>query len=191
MRGFQNRLLAFSLLAIAFLSMAADPPGKPEPDGPRPAPGNRRGRRHLRWELFFGNLEAKEYLDQAAGLGMFLVVIDNKGDLYLLKDLKERPARPVKIDDGQIKEMKRNWFMDDHGESCKSISAELRLRFVPFAMMFFYPVEFEGLLLKKELDFKGRKEEQIKRTKFKVSVKDGKPVVEVTEQEVFDTPKKP
>ncbi len=58
-------------------------------------------------------------------------------------------------------------------------------------MLFFYPHEFEESLLKKEIAFKGLKEDEIKFTKFKVTFSDGKSTVEVVAQEAFPQSKKP
>src|SRR5262245_53609004 len=109
---------------------------------------NRRGRRQMRWELFWGQLDARVYLQQTEAAGMWPVVIDRNGNPMKVVDYRQKPAKLELMD---VKASKRNWFTDDKADSTTNIAAELGLDFVPVAVLFFYPIEFEEALLKKEL----------------------------------------
>lgn len=140
---------------------------------------NRRGRRNLRWELSFGVSDARQYLQQTDACGMILAIPDKDGRLMTIRDIRQRPASPQYED---IKALNRNWFIDDRKESAESVAAELGLNVVPSVLVFFYPIEFENELLKKELAFRNKKEEEITYTKFAISFSGGKPVIRVVEQ---------
>jgi hypothetical protein len=143
---------------------------------------NRRGRRNLRWELSFGQAEARQYMQQTEACGMILVVPDRNGNPMKVVDTHSKPARLELVD---VKAMKKNWMTDDRQDSCKSVADELGLDFIPAALLFFYPIEFEEALLKKELAFKNRKEEDIEYTKFAIGFSGGKPTIRVLEQRPF------
>ncbi len=140
---------------------------------------NRRGRRNLRWELTFGTSSAQQYLQQIDACGMILAIPDKNGRLMTIRDIRQRPASPQYED---IKALNRNWFIDDRASSAESVAAELGLNIVPSVLVFFYPIEFENELLKKELAFRNKKEEEISYTKFAISFSGGKPVIRVVEQ---------
>jgi hypothetical protein len=140
---------------------------------------NRRGRRVLRWEMVFTTNDARHYLQQLDSLGAVVAVPDRTGKLMTIRDLKSRPAKPQYED---VKAMNRIYWVDDRRESTDSIATELQLDLVPSAVVAFFPVSLEEELLKKELAFKGRKEEDIEYTRFAITFSGGKPVIKVTEQ---------
>lgn len=156
--------------------------GRGSGQGPGTGRTNRRGARNLRWELTFGQSEARQYLQQTDAVGMYLVVPDRNGNPMKVADIRQRPAKLELVD---VKALKRNWFTDDRQDSCNSVAESLGLEFVPAALLFFYPIEFEEALLKKELAHKGRKEEDIEYTKFAISFSGGKPNIRVMEQRPF------
>jgi hypothetical protein len=143
---------------------------------------NRRGRRQMRWELFWGNLDAHVYLQQTEAAGMWPVVVDRNGNPMRVIDYRQRPAKLELID---VKASKRNWFTDDKADSCANIASELGLDYVPAVVLFFYPIEFEEALLKKELAYAGRKEEDIQQTQFRIGFSGGKPTITVIKQVPF------
>jgi hypothetical protein len=183
------RTFLFALVSIWLVASAqADDSDKPKLDDAAKTGASARTKRNLRWHLDLGPSTGKDYLEQVATIGMYLVVADKAGNPKQVADLKERPAKLAEVD---IRKWNRNWFTDDNKESCASVAEELRLDFVPVALLFFYPREFEDELVKKELAFKGRKEAEIKLTKFKITIKDKKPLIEVVEQEPIKGEKKP
>ena len=99
-----------------------------------------------------------------------------------IRNLKERPARPQYED---TKAMNRIFWVDDDKKSCESVAEELQLDFRPSALVAFLPTDLEDDLLKKELAFKGRKEDDIKRTRFEIRFSGGKANIKVIEQEPF------
>jgi hypothetical protein len=159
--------------------------GRGSGTGPGTGRTNRRGARNLRWEISFGQSEARQYMQQTDAVGMVLVVPDKNGNPYRVADIHQKPAKLDLVDIKSLKDSKgvqMNWMTDDRQDSCSSVADALALNFVPVALLFFYPTDFEEKLLRAELAYKGRKEEDIQATKFYVSFSGGKPTVRVMEQ---------
>lgn len=155
--------------------------GRGSGEGPGTGKTSRRGQRVLRWELKFTFSSAGNFIQQLDALGTYLGVPDSKsGKIMVIRDLHERPAKP-KYED--IKALNRVWFSDTNSENNDAIAKELGLDFIPSAIIGLMPASLEGELLDKELKFRGRKEEDIRRTLFAVSFSGGKPVIKVIEQE--------
>jgi hypothetical protein len=143
---------------------------------------NRRGRRALRWDLVFTTNDARHYLQQLDALGAVVAVPDRSGKLMTIRDLKARPAKPQYED---VKAMNRIYWVDYSRESADSVASELALDIVPSAVVAFFPQDLEADLLKKELAFRGRKEEDIEYTRFSITFSGGKAAIKVTEQQPF------
>jgi hypothetical protein len=155
--------------------------GRGSGEGPGTGRTSRRGMRVLRWELKFTFSSAANFIQQLDALGTYVGVPDSKtGKVMVIRDLHERPAKP-KYED--IKALNRVWFVDSNSENNDAIAKEFGLDFVPSALIGLMPNSLEGELLDKELKFRGRKEEDIKRTVFAVSFSGGKSVIKVVEQE--------
>lgn len=142
--------------------------------------GTRRGARVLRWELEFRFNSAAGYIQQLDALGCFLGFPDKTGKLMFIRDLKQRPAKPIYED---IKAMNRVYFVDQRPDSNDAIAEELRLDLVPAAIVAAMPYAMEQQLVDVETKFRGRKEEDIKRTRFLVTFVGGKASFKVIEQE--------
>jgi hypothetical protein len=151
-------------------------------DGVGPGTGRRskRGARVLRWEMAFKANDGADYLRQLGAIGAVIAVPDRSGKLMIIHNLSERPAKPVYED---WKEMNRIWWSDDSEESCRGVAEELSLDFLPSSIWAFLPREFEEELVKKETAFRGRKEEDIKRTRFSITFSGGRAVIKVVLQE--------
>ena len=182
-------VLTLACLLTGSLAFATDPPEVLEPVVPKV---NRRGARIQRWELAFTKKDAKDYLDQLAAMGVFLGIPDTKGKLMIIRDLKERPAKP-KYED--VKQINRAWMIDDGKESAEELARELDLDVIPSVVVAFYPRGVEDELAAKEkeaMQAKGIKEEGgVLRTKFRVTFKDGKASFAVAEVIPKDGPRKP
>lgn len=160
-------------------------PGRGNTTGPGSGGGNEPFRqgdpnrldRNRRWDLYFGDLEATQYLARTDAMGMILCVADTKGKLKVIRDFR-KPG----LEDEDVYALKRNWFIDDKPESCEGVASALRLDFTPSAMIFFYPQSLEDELVKKEIAFRGRKESDIEYTKFRIGFSGGKHVISVMEQ---------
>lgn len=133
-------------------------------------------RRIDRWVLTFETRNGSDYLRQLEGLGAILA-IPLEGDRYLvIRDLKQRPVR------GNVEnaaDIQRIFWIDDKPESVRSLAGALRLEQVPARIVAFFPDQLEDELLRKELAFRNRREEEIRRTYFRLDRRGGRfePVV--------------
>jgi hypothetical protein len=146
-------------------------------------PGNKRGQRVLRWKMMLTTNSGNDYIRQLNALGAILRV--DKGDkTYIIRNLSERPAKPVQEDPSSIN---RVYWSDDDKASCASAAEALKLDFVPDVLVVYFPETLEQTLVKKELAYGkpyGRnKEEDIKETIFKLEFSRGSAVINVVSQE--------
>lgn len=133
-------------------------------------------RRIDRWVLTFETRNGSDYLRQLEALGAILA-IPLEGDRYLvIRDLKQRPVR------GNIEnaaDIQRIFWIDDKPESVRSLAGALQLEQMPARIVAFFPDQLEDELLRKELAFRNRREEEIRRTYFRLDRRGGRfePVV--------------
>jgi hypothetical protein len=157
--------------------------GKDKGEGPYSGPGKNkftsRQKRLLRWVMQFNTFDGNDYRRQLAGLGAILAFPQADGSYMVYRDLNQRPAKG-KIED--INGIKRIFWSDDKRKSIESLSEALGVPVPDEPIIAFFPVELENELLKKELNYKNKKEDDIKETRFKVNFRGGKYVPEVTEQ---------
>jgi len=146
-------------------------------------PSNRRGRRVLRWQVNFNTQSGADYVRQLKLMGAILGVPDTKGKLMVIRNLDERPVRPVYEN---VRDINRIFWVDDRAESARSVAETLQLDIVPSQFVAFYPKEIEDNLLNVEMTYGkkyGRKkEEDISETIFNVTFRAGKPVFAVVSQ---------
>jgi hypothetical protein len=137
--------------------------GTGDKDGPGKGTGERI-KRVLRWTLIFNTRDGKDYRDQLKSFGAYLAIPDSKAaDGYLvIRDL-DRPT-PVAEDISQIK---RIYWVDDKPASVRSLAGALGVA-PPEHFVVFFPVEFEEELLKLELGYRNKKENEIVETRFEV-----------------------
>ncbi len=156
-------------------------PGSPGPPGggaKGPSTGRMDSRtRHMdRWVLTFETRDGFDYLRQLETLGAILAV-PLEGDRFLvIRNLKHRPAR------GEIENaaaIQRIFWIDDKPESVRSLARALQLERVPGHIVAFFPDALEEELLRKELAFRNRREEEIRKTYFRLERHGGRfePVV--------------
>jgi hypothetical protein len=141
--------------------------GKGDGVGPGTGRGNIRTKRVLRWTMIFNTRDGQDYARQLAGLGALLAIPDPAApDRYLvIRDLVGRPVHPQAED---LSTIKRIYWIDDKPSSVQSLSTALGLQPVPPHVVAFFPEELEQNLLRIELKFRNRKEEEILETRFEI-----------------------
>jgi hypothetical protein len=152
--------------------------GKDKLTGPGINNPSRRDKRVLRWIMHFDTLNGNDYRRQLAGLGAILAFPEPDGGYLVYRDLRA-PAKG-KIED--IAGINRIFWVDDKKDSIRSLAAAMEVPMPDGPIVAFFPPELEAELLRKELDYRGKKEEDIKETHFKINVRGGSFVPEVVEQ---------
>ena len=133
---------------------------------------NDREKRMLRWTMKFdthgqpGSAAAgADYLHQLEALGAILAIPVGPEDQFKIYDLSTSPPQPL---DKDISTIQRIWWIDNNPASVHSLMLAMGLNMQPSRVVAFIPPELEDDLAKKELAFKGLKEDQIFETTFAV-----------------------
>ncbi|HWG43638.1 MAG TPA: hypothetical protein VN688_12695 [Gemmataceae bacterium] len=169
-------------------------------DGQGTGTGNGRGEGHgkltqrekrmLRWSMLFNSNSGPDYLSQLQGLGAILAIPVREGakgpEYQIVRDLS---ARPAKLLDEDISKIERIYWIDDKPQSVMDVMAVLRLPLQPSHFVAFMPKELEDKLLQLEIAYfekrhKGRGEDDILKTKFKINRTRKGYIPEVVAQEV-------
>jgi hypothetical protein len=153
----------------------AGPGGKDKDKGPGKGPGpgglgtpQERDERLGRWVMVFDTYSGDDYARQLAGLGAYLGIPREDGDdvsYFIIRDLRARPATG-KIED--LAEIGRIHWTDAKRESIAPLCRALGIRPIPDHVLAFFPAELERKLLRLELQYEGRREDQIRETRFKI-----------------------
>ncbi len=162
--------------------------------GPGVGTPSQREKRNLRWSMLFNTTNSTDYVAQLRGLGAILAIPVRedaaKGlcDYKILRDLST--SHPAKFSDEDIHNIQRlvRW-VDENPESVRGVMAVLRLNLKPSHFLAFMPEELEEKLLRLEIDYlkkkhPGHKEDDIKATKFRIKIRNGKYEPEVTKQDL-------
>jgi hypothetical protein len=148
--------------------------------GPGKSKFSSRQQRVLRWVMRFNTLNGNDYRRQLAGLGAILAFPQPDGGYMVYGDINQRPVK------GEVKDIasiKRIFWVDDKRDSIRSLAEAMDVPVPDGPIVAFFPLELEAELLRKELKFKNKKEEDIKETHFKINNRGGgKYVPEVVEQ---------
>jgi hypothetical protein len=160
------------------LGQQGDGPGAGLGNRPGPA-GNVRGRRVERWTMLFSTSGGPDYVRQLAALGAILGVRRPDGSVLVIRDLR-RGAAGGKVED--VSQIRRIFWADDNPESVASLAEALGISPAPAQIISFFPESLEQELLRKELAFQGKNEEQIEETVFRIGFRAGKPDIRVTKQ---------
>ncbi|HKM55969.1 MAG TPA: hypothetical protein VJY33_21360, partial [Isosphaeraceae bacterium] len=120
-------------------------------------------KRVLRWTMIFDTRNGEDYRVQLQALGAILA-IPGDGQYLVIKDLRP-PVRPVPED---LKKIQRIFWIDNRPDSVGPLGAALGLPRPPPEVVAFFPEALERELLTKELAFRGRQENQILETRFRV-----------------------
>ncbi len=141
-------------------------------EGPGKANITKRDKRRARWTMLF-NVSGgggRDYVRQLNGLGAILAY-PTAGDNYMvIRNLSERPVRPVAED---IRQFNMIWWQDDKPESVDSLARALGISPAPEYFVAFFPLALEQQLLDKELKAFRGKEEDIEETVFRVQPRGG------------------
>jgi hypothetical protein len=127
---------------------------------------SRTQQRMLRWTMIFNTEDGRDYARQLSSLGAIVAFQDpeDPNEYRVIRDLKASPAPSQRED---ITQIKRIFWVDDKPGSVRSLAGALGVGKPEFFAMFF-PSSLEQTLLKKELSYRGRTEDQIDSTRFKV-----------------------
>src|SRR5262249_40406759 len=140
---------------------------------------NQRTKRKLRWTITFNTSSGQDYLRQLHVLGAILAFRHPDGDVRVVKDLIRRP---VKMEVEDLQALNRIFWIDDKREAVEQLVRALGLDFTPNQIVALFPYDFEQQLLKKELAFRNKQEEQIHETRFLVVVRGSTYEIYVTQQ---------
>lgn len=155
--------------------------GEGEGSGVGPGKGklSQRAKRVLRWTMIFDTRDGRDYLRQLEALGAFLGIPQEDGTYRIIRDLKNLPAV------GEVEELnkiQRIFWIDNKTDSIDGLARALGLKNVPAHVVAFFPETLEADLLKRELQYRGLQEHQIKETKFRVLQRGNSYEPQVTEQ---------
>jgi hypothetical protein len=140
-----------------------------------------RQQRVLRWVMRFNTFNGNDYRRQLAGLGAILAFPQADGGYMVYRDLNQKPAKG-EIED--IASIKRIFWVDEKKDSIRSLSEAMDVPVPDGPIVAFFPEKLEAELLRKELSYKGKKEEDIEETTFKIKVRSGNFVPEVEDQKI-------
>ena len=143
---------------------------------------NVRTKRKLRWTITFNTQSGADYLRQVHVLGAILAFKTPDGDVKCVKDLMRRP---VKLEKEDLQQLNRIFWIDDRRDSVEQLARAMGLDFVPDQVFALFPREFEEELLKKELAFRNKKEDEIIETRFQILMRGNSYTVIVTDQRYF------
>jgi hypothetical protein len=140
-----------------------------------------RDKRRVRWVLVFttGPGKGSDYLKQLDSLGAILAYEAGDDKYMVVRNLKEKPVRPVQED---IRKFDMIWWVDDQPKSVRSLASALGINPPPEAFVAFFPAALEQELLDKELKVFQGKEEDIEETRFRLILRDGRYQPEVVSQ---------
>ncbi|GIW82500.1 MAG: hypothetical protein KatS3mg105_4307 [Gemmatales bacterium] len=144
-------------------------PGEGDLTGPGKQKGtlNVRQKRVLRWVMMFNTRDGDDYRRQLAYLGAIIAVPEAGNRFRVYRDLTQSPPRG-RIEDISETLSDRIFWVDDRPQSVASLARALGLRHIPPRIVAFFPQKLEEELLRKELAYRGRKEHEIKETRFRV-----------------------
>jgi hypothetical protein len=136
-----------------------------------------RAARAARWAMRFKRAAAEDYLQQLSGLGAE-VAFPESGEKYrYFTVLPERSESSLR----EISQESRIYFIDDSPESSEEIGRLLGVSSTRF-MCVFLPPPLEEKMLKMERGYRGAGEDEVARTVFEVTSRDGGHDVSVVSQ---------
>lgn len=140
-------------------------PGVGDGKGPGVQGGiaSEREKRKFRWSLRFSTANGRDYADQIAGLGGILAVPEPDGTFRVIRDLKHVPVQG-EVED--VTKLDRIFWIDDTPASVGSLTQALQIKPPPPYIVSFFPESLEKRLLQLELGYRGKKEHEIRETRF-------------------------
>jgi hypothetical protein len=125
----------------------------------------KRDERQKRWKLNFTTRNPQDYVRQMEFFKA-TIVIPTAGGGYAVAVDRGTQLRPPRVQD--ISTIEGVFWVDDKPESVKRMCAGLGIHEALPWFAAFFPEDFERDLLRKELEFRGKREEQINETRFNV-----------------------
>jgi hypothetical protein len=139
------------------------------------------GSRSVRWTILFRTNSGKDYLDQLAEFKAKIVIPEPPGwkTNILFTDVGGSPkGKPLTSSD----ELPLMQFVDEDRASASKVARALGLDFDPPYFAAYFTKEVEEELAAKERGYRGKREDQIYSTTFRVLLQNGKYVISVTDQ---------
>jgi hypothetical protein len=136
--------------------------------------------RAIRWELDFKTQSGEDYLQQLRAMKATLLIPqppdwkEHKSYRLADSDLRGEPFDVAKLPGLH--------FIDDDSGSASRLARAMGLNFSPPKFLAFFPKDIEEELATREREYRGRRENEIFSTTFKVLVRDGRPAIVVTDQ---------
>ncbi len=147
-----------------------------------PKPESMRKRRLNRWDIRFEYNDGADYARQLEALEAMIAVPDE--DRYrLYRDLSRRPAEAESVSQDDLRKLNRIYWVNRDPEAVQLLLEALGIPKGPDRFWAFFPADFEQDLVKKEIAYANRPEEEIAQTVFRVKRRAGKWVVEVESQQ--------
>jgi hypothetical protein len=142
------------------------------------ARNERRRQRSDRWGLRFQIFDGDDYRRQLQALGAILAIPDGDDGYLVIRDL----TPPVKPKSEDIRTIHRISQTVEYRPMVAQLAKALGLAGVPSKIVQFFPESLEKDLLKKELAFRGREEQEIQQTIFDIFNNGGKCTIRVGAQ---------
>jgi hypothetical protein len=143
-------------------------PGKGGGAGTGDQPGGQgtvRQNRNHRWTISFSTSSGTDYLKQLNALGAILVGEFADGSKFMYRQLGRMPVPAEPIDPELNTKMR---WTDENPTFVADLSRAMGLERTPNYVKAYFPYKLENELLKLELAYRGRKEEEIHSTTFRV-----------------------
>lgn len=142
-------------------------------------PGSIRQNRNRRWTLSFSTISGNDYLRQLNALGAILVAEYPDGNKQMYRQLGRSPVPAEPIDPELSNKMR---WVDERPNFVAELSHAMGLERTPNFIKAYFPFKLENELLKLELAYRNRKEEEIDTTTFRVFLEGDRYRLVVSEQ---------
>lgn len=140
-------------------------------------------KRGARWVLIFKTENSVDYLNQLGAMKA-TIVVPQPPDFKKVNLAYRNPNSPnPKGEPIDVSNIPGLFFIDDEGASASRVARSLGLNFDPPLFIAFFPKDVEEQLAAEERRYRGRREDQILSTTFKILIRDGRYTVQVTEQQ--------
>jgi hypothetical protein len=153
-------------------------PGTGSGAGPGSA-GSIRQARNKRWVMSFSTIGGQDYLHQLSVLGAVVVAEYQDGTRIMFRKLDKSPVPAEPIDSDIYTRMV---WVDERPGAVSELAGAMGVERTPSAIRVYFPTKLEAELLSKELKYRGKKEEEIHSTVFRVFCQGNSYRFEVTEQ---------
>jgi hypothetical protein len=132
-----------------------------------------RERRMLRWNMHFPTSNPQDYVRQLNGLGAILAIPLDDSPTPNYKVVRDLMARPAKLLDEDLSEIKRIYWIDDNPTNVRDVMETLGISLRPPRFVAFMPVSLEKKLFDMEKEHMIKKygsfdEERLYETRFRV-----------------------